>query len=58
MIIKASLKLVEEYKEQIKAVEESGMEEWLFWNPGGVYKWDAFIEDGVSAENTETTKNE
>lgn len=49
---------VEEYREEIKAVEEMGGEEWLFWNPGGVYKWDAFMEDGVSAENTETTKNE
>lgn len=49
---------VEEYREEIKAVEEMGGEEWLFWNPGGVYKWDAFMEDGLSAENTETTKNE
>ena len=49
---------VDEYREEIKAVEEMGGEEWLFWNPGGVYKWDAFMEDGVSAETTETTKNE
>ena len=35
---------VDEYKEQIKAVEDSGVDEWLFWHPGGVYKWDAFIE--------------
>lgn len=35
---------VAEYKEQIKAVEDSGIEEWLFWHPGGAYKWDAFID--------------
>ena len=33
---------VAEYKEQIKAVEDSGCDEWLFWHPGGAYKWDAF----------------
>lgn len=35
---------VPEYKEQIKAVEDAGIDEWLFWHPGGAYKWDAFIE--------------
>ena len=35
---------VEEYKAQIKAVEDSGIDEWLFWHPGGTYKWDAFKE--------------
>ena len=35
---------VNEYKEQIKAVEDAGIEEWLFWHPGGAYKWDAFEE--------------
>lgn len=35
---------VAEYREQIKAVEDAGIEEWLFWHPGGAYKWDAFIE--------------
>ena len=35
---------VAEYKEQIKAVEDAGIEEWLFWHPGGAYKWDAFAE--------------
>lgn len=35
---------VAEYKEQIKAVEDAGVDEWLFWHPGGAYKWDAFIE--------------
>lgn len=35
---------VAEYKEQIKATEEMGFDEWLFWHPGGVYKWDAFFE--------------
>lgn len=35
---------VAEYIEQIKAVEDSGIKEWLFWHPGGVYKWDAFVE--------------
>ena len=51
---------VEEYKEQIKAVEESGGEEWLFWNPGGVYKWDAFMDENVIKENNvdETTSNQ
>ena len=48
---------VEEYKEQIKAVEESGGEEWLFWNPGGVYKWEAFMDESKS-ESTENTKEE
>lgn len=33
---------VAEYEEQIKAVEDSGYDEWLFWHPGGAYKWDAF----------------
>ena len=36
---------VKEYKEQIKAVEDAGYDEWLFWHPGGVYKWDAFITE-------------
>lgn len=45
---------VEEYKEQIKAVEESGMEEWLFWNPGGVYKWDAFLNNTETSEDNGT----
>lgn len=35
---------VNEYLEQIKAVEDAGIDEWLFWHPGGAYKWDAFIE--------------
>lgn len=33
---------VNEYKEQIKAVEDAGYDEWLFWHPGGAYKWEAF----------------
>ena len=36
---------VEEYKAQIKAVEDSGLDEWIFWHPGGVYKWDAFMNN-------------
>lgn len=36
-----------QYKEQIKAVEDSGYEEWIFWQGGGVYKWDAFLKDGA-----------
>ncbi len=35
---------VNEYKEQIRAVEEAGIEEWLVWQQGGVYKWDAFMD--------------
>ena len=35
---------VDAYREQIKAVEDSGIDEWLFWHPGGTYKWDAFAE--------------
>ena len=31
-----------EYKEQIKAVEDAGYDEWMFWHPGGAYKWEAF----------------
>lgn len=34
-----------EYKEQIKAVEDAGHDEWMFWHPGGTYKWDAFLID-------------
>lgn len=33
---------VNEYKEQIKAVEDAGYDEWMFWHPGGSYKWEAF----------------
>ena len=50
---------VAEYKEQIKAVEDSGGEEWLFWHPGGAYKWGAFINDSKDVEQNvskETTK--
>lgn len=36
---------VNEYKEQIKAVEDAGYDEWMFWHPGGAYKWDAFLVD-------------
>ena len=36
---------IDDYKAQIKAVEDSGLDEWIFWHPGGVYKWDAFIEN-------------
>lgn len=37
-----------EYEEQIKAVEDAGYDEWMFWHPGGAYKWEAFlIDDGV-----------
>ena len=35
---------IEDYKAQIKAVEDSGLDEWIFWHPGGIYKWDAFID--------------
>lgn len=45
---------VEEYKEEIKAVEDSGGEEWLFWNPGGVYKWEAFIEKNENNHDAES----
>ena len=34
-----------EYKEQIKAVEDLGFDEWLFWHAGGKYKWEAFIDN-------------
>lgn len=36
---------VNEYKEQIKAVEDAGYDEWMFWHPGGAYKWDAFRDE-------------
>lgn len=36
---------VKEYKEQIKAVEDAGLKEWLFWHPSGNYKWEAFIDN-------------
>ncbi len=32
----------EQYREQIKAVEDSKYDEWIFWQGGGVYKWDSF----------------
>ena len=32
----------EEIRAQIQAVYDSGYNEWLIWNPSGVYKWDAF----------------
>lgn len=35
----------EELQAQIRAVEESGGEEWLFWNSGGHYLWSAFDEE-------------
>lgn len=31
-----------QYREQIKAVEDAGYDEWLFWNAAGNYQWDAF----------------
>lgn len=44
----------EQYKEQIKAVEDSGYEEWIFWQGGGVYKWDAFLNStSTTANNNE-----
>ena len=36
---------VDEYKVQIKAVEDAGYDEWMFWHPGGAYKWAAFIDE-------------
>lgn len=36
---------VEEYKQQIQAVYDAGYDEWLFWHPGGSYKWEAFPKD-------------
>ena len=46
---------VDEYKEEIKAVEDMGGEEWLFWNPGGVYKWDAFMDGSIKNDKTDIT---
>lgn len=34
-----------EIRDQIQAVYDSGYEEWLVWNPSGVYKWDAFKQE-------------
>ena len=33
----------EQYREQIKAAEEAGFNEWIFWQGGGVYKWESFL---------------
>ena len=45
---------VAEYEQQIKAVEDAGYDEWLFWHPGGVYKWDAFLtKEKPNTEDTE-----
>lgn len=38
----------EQYNEQIKAVEDSGYNEWIFWQGGGVYKWDAFLNKNAN----------
>ena len=32
----------EQYRAQIKAVEDSNYDEWIFWQGGGVYKWECF----------------
>ena len=32
----------EEMREQIRAVEDAGLDEWLFWNPGSWYPAEAF----------------
>lgn len=45
-----------EYKEQIKAVEDAGYDEWLFWHPGGVYKWDAFSDGTLDTSNLESNE--
>ena len=37
-----------QYKEQIKAVEDGGYNEWIFWQGGGVYKWAAFLNEGAT----------
>ena len=33
-----------EYKDQMRAVVDAGYDEWMFWHPGGAYKWEAFAE--------------
>ncbi len=33
---------VEEVKEQIKAVNDNGVDSWIVWNPSCKYPWDAF----------------
>ncbi len=33
----------EQYREQIKAAEEAGFNEWIFWQGGGSYKWESFL---------------
>ena len=34
----------EEIKEQIRAVNDNGVDSWIIWNPSCKYAWDAFIE--------------
>ncbi|MDO5564618.1 MAG: putative glycoside hydrolase [Eubacteriales bacterium] len=41
---------VNEYLEQIKAVYDSGYEEWIFWNAGGNYAWEAFKKEDITNE--------
>ena len=43
-----------ELKDQIAAVSEAGYDEWLFWQGGGVYKWDAFLYPDSKTEEKET----
>ena len=35
-----------EMRAQIRAVEDAGLEEWLFWHPGSVYPSEAFPPSG------------
>ena len=43
----------EEMKQQIKAVKDANYDEWLFWQGGGVYKWEAFLnnEENINDDN-------
>lgn len=34
----------EELKQQIRAVYDSGHDQWIVWNPSGKYPWEAFAE--------------
>lgn len=45
-----------ELREQIQAAKEAGYEEWLFWQGGGVYKWDAFLYPDTEKKDNEINK--
>lgn len=45
-----------EIRQEIQAVYDAGYDEWLIWNAGNEYQWDAFLTDeGAAQEDAEIT---